>query len=498
VIDERLAVLIGGGQVTNRFRGLDDVVEPVALMAEALRRAAADADATGGLLAALERIVVVAGAWPYPDPGAIIADQVRASGAATALTHTGGDVPLTALGSLADAITHGDLDVGAIVGGESIYGRQKLRRAGRRLSSIRTHHAPAARLGTELDMSDPVADERGLDRPPHVYPLFESALRAHHGESHDDHRERVGGLWEGLNRTAVANEYAWTRSPMSAQAIITPSVANRMVAWPYTKVMNSNWFVDQGAAVIVCSMAAARRFGVAPERMVFMHSVASGHAPNRVLERLHLHDSPSIRETGRAALRLAGVGVDDVALLDLYSCFPSVVQITMSELGIDRSRPLTLTGGLTFAGGPLNNYVSHSLAAMIGAVRATGERALIHGNGGYATKQVFGVFGSQPPTEGLRVADVQPVLDRYPTRAFCPDHSGDAAIEASTVLYENDEPVRAIITAITPDGTRALGGSTDPAVMVELVTEPTENRRARFTTPTGVEIGPSGDGPETT
>ncbi len=495
--DERLPVLIGGGQITNRFRELDDVVEPVVLMTEALRRAATDASATGGLLAAMELIVVVAGAWPYPDPGAIIAERVRGSDAATALTHPGGDAPLTALSTLAEAITRGALDVGAIVGGESIYGRHKLRRAGRKLLSTRTRHAPATRLGTGLDMTDPVADERGLDRPPNVYPLFESALRAHRGESHDACRDRIGVLWEGFNRVAVANEYAWTRSPMSAHAIITPTADNRMVAWPYTKAMNSNWFVDQGAAVIICSMAAARRFGVAPEHMVFMHSAARGRAPNRVVERHHLHDSPSIRETGRAALRLADVGVDDVALLDLYSCFPSVVEITMSELGIAHSRQLTLTGGLTFAGGPLSNYVTHSLAAMIDAVRATGERALIHGNGGYATKQAFGVFGAQPPTEGFRLADVQPVIDRYPTRVFDPHHAGAAVVEASTVLYDNDEPVRAIITAITPDGTRALGGSTDPAVMVELVTEPSENRRVRFTTPTHVEIGPPGLVPET-
>jgi acetyl-CoA C-acetyltransferase len=497
VIDERLPVLVGGGQITNRFHGLDDVVEPVVLMTEALRRAAIDAGATGALLAALERIVVVAGAWSYPDPGAIVAERVRGSRAATALTHPGGDAPLTALSTLADAITRGALDIGAIVGGESIYGRHKLRRAGRKLTSTRTPHPPATRIGTELDMADPVADERGLDRPPNVYPLFESALGAHLGESHDDRRERIGVLWEGFNRVAVANEHAWTRSPMSAHAIITPTADNRMVAWPYTKAMNSNWFVDQGAAVIVCSMAAARRFGVAPERVVFMHSAASGRAPNRVVERHHLHDSPSIRETGRSALRLADVGVDDVGLLDLYSCFPSLVQITMRELGVATSRHLTLTGGLTFAGGPLNNYVTHSLAAMIDAVRATGERALIHGNGGYATKQAFGVFGAQPPTSGFRLDDVQPIIDRYPIRVFDPDHTGDAAVEASTVLYENDEPVRAIVTAITPDGTRALGGSTDRAAMVEFVTEPTENRRVRFTTPAQVDIGLPGLVPET-
>ena len=214
---------------------------------------------------------------------------------------------------------------------------------------------------------------RGVLLPIHAYPLFENALRAANGWSLPEHAARIGGLWSRFSQVAAANPYAWIRQPRSAEEIITVTPENRMISFPYPKLCTANLQVDQGAGYIVCSVEAARAAGVPEERWVFPQSGADANDHWYISERPELHRSPAIRLAGAAALQLAGLDIDDVGLVDLYSCFPVVVQMAARELGLavdDPDRPLTLTGGLTFAGGPGNNYTSHGIASAVAALRA--------------------------------------------------------------------------------------------------------------------------------
>ena len=215
-------------------------------------------------------------------------------------------------------------------------------------------------LGSDRPPLTELEAARGLDRPLRVFPLFENALRAECGESIDEHQARVADLWARFSTVAAANPYAWTRQPRSAQEIRTPGVSNRMVSFPYPKLMNANDRVDQGAALILCSVGAARPAGVPESQWVFPVSGADAHDHWFLSHRHDLRSSPAIAEIGRRAFEMAGIGIDDVAHVDLYSCFPCAVQMAARELGLaldDPSRSLTVTGGLGFAGGPGNNYV---------------------------------------------------------------------------------------------------------------------------------------------
>ena len=140
-----------------------------------------------------------------------------------------------------------------------------------------------------------------------------------------------------------------------------------MISWPYTKLMNSNNMVDQGAVIILAAAEKATHLQIPTERWVFPYAGTDSHDTYAIGERAELHRSPAIRIAGQRVLELAGVGIDDIDLIDVYSCFPSAVQVAAAELGLplaDAGRPLTVTGGLTFAGGPWNNYVTHSIATM--------------------------------------------------------------------------------------------------------------------------------------
>jgi acetyl-CoA C-acetyltransferase len=257
-----------------------------------------------------------------------------------------------------------------------------------------------------------------------------------------------------------------------------------MVGFPYPKLFNANDRVDQGAALILCSVEAARAAGVPEEQWVFPLSGADAHDHWFLSHRSDLHSSPAIRLAGQSALRRAGIGVDDIAHIDLYSCFPSAVQIAAGELGLaldDVDRPLTVTGGLGFAGGPGNNYVSHAIATMAGRLRRQpGSVGLVTGLGWYVTKHAVGTWSTTPPAGGFAYESPQAEVDALPQRAPAADFAGDATVETYTVIHgRTGGPERAIVALLTDEGARGWGTLTDPDSLARLEEEEGCGRTAR-------------------
>ena len=172
--------------------------------------------------------------------------------------------------------------------------------------------------------------------------------------------------------------------------------------------MNSNAFIDQAAAVILTSVAKARELGIPRERWVYLHGCADAHDHWYISDRHNFHSSPAMRVVAREALAMAGTGIDGIDKFDLYSCFPSAVQIACAEMGISQDDPrgLTVTGGLPYFGGPGNNYVTHSIAQMMDEVRAKpGSVGMVTANGNYVTKQSAGIYSTTPPSRPFAPKD---------------------------------------------------------------------------------------------
>ena len=480
-LDRRTPVLVGVGQFIQRPADLHDALEPVAMMEEAVRRAAEDAG-TPGLAGRADLVVAVKGAWSYSDPGRLIADRFGATNARTAVTTDGGNTPQMLVNALARRIAAGDLDVAVVVGAEGIWSRRRMR--AQHIDRPVTEQkgvTPDEVIGHELQMSSAHERNLGFEMPVNFYPTFESAIRHALGETIDEHRTRISRLWERFNAVAVQNPYAWFRTPMTAAEIREATQDNRMVGFPYTKAMNSNWDLDQGAALILCSTEAADDAGVPKDRWVFPHAGTDSHDTPLVSNRDKFSESPGMRAAGRRALELAGIGVDDVAHIDFYSCFPSAVQLAAAAIGVGTDRQLTVTGGLTFAGGPLNNYVTHSIATMAGVLRNDpGSRGLVTANGGYITKHAMAVYSTEPPADGFRWEDVQDEVDRTPTRPFTEEHDGPVTVEAYTVMHGREGPERALFACLLPDGSRAFGNSTDDATMKAVMEDEHIGRSARL------------------
>ena len=459
-------MLIGYGQVNHR----DEIdpqtrsVEPVDLMAAAARQAA-----DSRVLEAVDsvRVVNILSAR-YRDPGLLLGERIGAADFTTLYSPVGGNVPQSLVNQACLDIQRGRAGVVLLAGAETWRTRRGLKAKGSRLAwTVQGDSVPMAQVaGDDVPMDGDAETRIGLDRPAYVYPLFEQALRIANDESIEDHRRRVGELWARFSAVAVGNPHAWIRKPATAEEITRPGPQNRMISWPYTKLMNSNNMVDQGAALILTSVEQAKRLQIPAERWVYPQAGTDAHDTPAIADRDELHRSTAIRIAGARVLELADLRLDDVDYVDLYSCFPSAVQVAAAELGLaadDPARPLTVTGGLTFAGGPWSNYVMHSIATLAELLVANpGRRGLITANGGYLTKHSFGVYGTEPPAE-FRWEDMQPAVDREPTRDGLVEWDGIGTVEAWTTPFNRDgQPERAFLAVRTPDGSRALALIADP------------------------------------
>ena len=471
-LNPRSPVLVGVGQLLHRAAGIDDALSPVDLMAGAVRAAAADSGGANVLSHAQSVRVVMLLSWRYRDPAALLAARLGIEPAETVYTTAGGNTPQSLVNETAREILSGSLECAVLTGGEAWRTRMRARRADITLEWEKQDEAmqPTRLFGSDMRMSHPYEQERGVVMPVQVYPMFETALRAHRGESVADHQVRTSELWARFSDVASTNPYAWVREPKSAEEIRTPSPSNRMIGLPYPKLMNSNNDVDMSAALIMCSVEKARELGVPEDRWVFLHAGADAHDTEFVSNRADFHSSPAIRTAGRAAMDLTKKDADDFAFVDLYSCFPSAVQIGAEELGFGTDRALTVTGGLCFAGGPWNNYVMHSIATMVERVREEpGTWGFVSANGGYVTKHSFGIYSTTPPAEDFRVAHPQKEVDAMPRRELADDFQGEAEVEGYTVMHDRDgAPEIAFASCLLRDGRRTWGVGRDRGVAAML------------------------------
>ena len=467
-LDPRTPVVIGVGQHLQRTDRGEPALEPVDLMQRAVEAAEADAGTSGAAARADVVAVVPVISWNYRDPGRLLADRMGAQRAATWYPAMGGNTPQLLITRLAAAVAAGDADLGIVVGAEAYRSRVAAKRAGEPLDWTRQADDVVADW-TEDDpfvLGHPAELAHGIAMPTQAYPLFETALWHDSGRSLAEHLSVIGELWAGYARVAADNPFAWRREALTAAELTTPTPENRMVGFPYTKRMVANPDVDMAAGCIVCSVERARALGVPTDRWVFPHAGTDGK--DRVMsKRRDLVSSPAIGVAGNLALELAGTHIDEVEHLDVYSCFPSAVQLACGELGIDTARTLTVYGGLPFAGGPWNNPVSHAVAAMVAVLREdAGSLGLVTANGGNVDKHAFGVYSTSPPADGFRSARPQDAIDAVEGRDVLEGYVGPVTIEGWTVMHERDGSAsRAHAACLTPTGARVWGVSADDDLM---------------------------------
>ena len=353
-----------------------------------------------------------------------------------------------------------------VTGAENGRSVRQARRQGVELRATEVPGRPDRMLGPDKALFHPAELARGMNSASDIYAVIDSAIRFARGESLEAHAERISELWAGFNAVARDNPNAWIRKPYSAQEIGRASPDNPMISYPYTRLMNANARVDMAAGLILCSRETAREAGVPEEKLVFPHAATEANDANFLSTRADFHRSPAMRVAGGRALELAGKTIAEIDHVDLYSCFPSSVQVAAAELGIAEGRPLTVTGGLTFGGGPLNSYTLHAIARMAEVVREDrGSMGLVSGNGGWLAKHAFVVYSTESPKDGFRYENLQDQVDALPLREAVVDWEGPVTVEAYTVAYRAGKARIGYAACLTGEGRRTWGTVEDPAVL---------------------------------
>ncbi len=480
---ERIPVVIASGQSIERV----ELVTPVDLMERACQAAFADVPR---LRDGIERLSVVnIMTRSGPAPATELARRIGLEPATCEVTTIGGNSPQWLVSRAASDIAGGSLSATVIAGAEAIRSSRARRAVGLPRDVGVAELPPDPMVGDDLPGIGPAESAIGLMAPVHVYPLFESVVAARAGHDAPTHRAAIGELFAPFTKVAEAHPYAWFPEARTAGDIATPSPDNRIVCEPYTKRMTAFLGSDQGAALIVCSLAAAQRAGVA-DRAVFIWSGAEAVDVRFPAARPDPGRSPAIAAAGRAVLAAASVaagtgaaiGIDDIEVLDLYSCFPSAVELATDALGIagDDSRGLTVTGGLPYFGGPGNNYTTHAIATVTDLLREASNRSgdggssvrlgLATGLGWFITKHALGLYGSVPPPGGFcrgdTTADQSRIDGSAVGTALGVEAPTPASVVAATVVRDNQgEATGAPVIGRLADGRQmALAPADDDVV----------------------------------
>jgi acetyl-CoA acetyltransferase len=376
---DRIPVIIGVGEVTDRPPDPVQGKEPAALMAAALHLA--DADAGGGFLGALDSLDIVNEiSWPYRDPVGRVCELAGTRPARAVYGVVGGQTPILYLHEAALRIARGESVVAAVCGAEAAATVQKAARAGLELpwGGRDPDYVPVRGAHFQRE----VARRLNVATPTNVYPFYENAtLRAWH-QSPAEAQAESAGLWSRMSEVAAEQPNAWLRRRFDPSQIATPSGDNRPIAWPYLKLMVANPAVNQGAAVLLTSLAAARAGGIAEDRLVHIWSGAAASEPRDYLDRDDYCHSGAMACVLEAVLDSVGGEVSGLNFVELYSCFPCVPKMARRVLGLSPDTVPTVTGGLTFFGAPLNNYMGHAAVAMVRRLRqAPGSTGLLYGQG---------------------------------------------------------------------------------------------------------------------
>jgi acetyl-CoA C-acetyltransferase len=487
--DDRTPVIVGVGQITDTSTPPDRARSPLQLMVAAVRIASDDAvgDRRDELLRAADSIIVVrmfadaVARFKSPhghvaNPPWSIANRISAAPRELVYTPGGGTMPQVALNHACERIALGESSVAILTGAEALRTELGARRAGVTLNwNEDAPSSPEEWGGYRTPYSEHEA-AHNMQAAINTYPLFEQAIRGARGRSIEAHQKAMGRLFAKFAAVARDNPMATKRQGYSAEEIATVTPENPITGFPYTKLMTASVYVDQSAAVIVCSAAKADEFGIPAERRVYLHGCAHADDHWFVTERINLHSSPAIRNVVKKTFDMAGKTLADVSAFDLYSCFPSAVEIACQEIGLDEEsdpRDFTVTGGLPYFGGPGNNYVMHSIAEMVQRVRKQpGAFGLVTANGNYVTRHAAGLYSTQPIEHEWVREDpsiLQRELDAMPKAPFTETPNGTGTIESYTVVHSKNGPELGIVVGRLADDTRFIANTPkDPALFADL------------------------------
>lgn len=457
-------ILVGAGQFTDRQTSPELAHSPMGIAAEAAKAALADTGVGHMLAAEIDTLAVVrifqdsykkprvaASNGRAENPPRAVARRIGANPVNAIYSNVGGDTPQKLINEMAERISRGDVSVALLTGSEAIRTAQLALRNNIDLDWQEESAGSQEDRGIGDALASAHEIAHGLIAPIQAYPLFENAIRKERGRSVEEHLLAMGELFAPFTDVAARNPFSFYGTRRSAIELANVTPENRFICFPYPKFMNSRDSVNQGAALVMTSVGKAKQLGIDPKKWVFLHGCSEANEKLLISERVNLYSSPAIAANSQQAFAMAGKTLEDIDLIDIYSCFPSAVEVACDALGLSCSDPrgLTLTGGLPFFGGPGNNYSMHAIATALPLLRAKPQQyALITANGGRLSKHATGIYSATPlrgEWQRESNAKIQAQINAMPNPEFIEAANGAAKIETYTVCFDKTIPVRGIV-----------------------------------------------------
>jgi acetyl-CoA C-acetyltransferase len=457
--EDRIPVIVGVGEIVDRPKELTAGLEPLTLLEQALKRAEADSGAN--LLGEIGSLDVVNFlSWRYRAPEKQLAARLGVQPSHLYYGPVGGESPIRYLHEAAQRIARGECSVAAICGAEAQSTATKAQRAGIDLPwTPFAHDVEEPKRGAVFQK--PLAVKLGVFRPITVYPLYESATSAHWDQTPREALAESGSLWSTYSDVASNNPNSWLKKHFTPDEITTPSPDNRLIAWPYTKLMVANPTVNMGGALLMTSLANARAAGVPEDRIVYAWGGASAEEPRDYLMRDQFYESHPQNAVLKAVMDLVEGDGKKFDAVELYSCFPCVPKMARRTLGLGADVQPTVTGGLTFFGAPLNTYMTHAACAMVRKLRNGATLGLLYGQGGFVTKHHGLVLSRAAPKRALaQDTSVQAEADRAKRAVpeFVTEAGGKGKVESFTVIYGGKGDVEhGVVMLRSANDARTLG-----------------------------------------
>lgn len=248
--------------------------------------------------------------------------------------------------------------------------------------------------------------------------LGSGTMPAVFAEAGQEHSRNYGTTFEQFAKVSVKNHEHSTRNPKAMYQIETPleTVMNaEMIAYPNTKLMCSV-NVDGAAAAVLVSERKARELGM--QRAVRVRASALTSDPWGERDLVMPDVNTCTREAARQAYEMAGIGPEDLDLVELHDYFATAEILHYENLGLcgEGEAGRMIDEGETCSGGRIPVNVSGGLLSKGHPLGATGianiYEVATHLRGEAGARQVEGARIGMTHVIGLGTACAIHVLEK--------------------------------------------------------------------------------------
>lgn len=462
MIHPKTPIIVGISQFTQRFDLNNNLLEPLKMAEKCILDAIKDCEGEE-ILSQIDALYVVnIFGYKYADAPKTLADNLSINPKIQFYSAYGGNTPQYLVNKSADLLSKGDINFAVITGAEASYSFGKASKSNIKLDW--TPQQNPRNTDDENKMGSSVLEnDYELFLLSNAYPIIETALRAENQRNIQEHQNYIGNIYQKLAKTASENPFAWTQTPYTQEEIMTVSDENRAVAFPYLKRMCANNQTDHAAALLLTTVENAEKYNIPKEKWIFLSAGVDLNDAWFFTQRENITESPAIQKAVEVALKNADLTLQEIDAFDLYSCFPAAVQVAQKSMGIDEkdTRPISLTGGLSYFGGPWNNYTMHAIATAVDKIRNNiFKNCLINGLGWYITKHSIGIYSKNPPKNIFELPDtstIQKEIDDKTLPDLVKEANEDGKIIGYSILFDfKNKPHKLIALIELAEKKRAL------------------------------------------